>query len=153
MTASISVEVLTVDELRPVIADHFGSVRNFTSGPPPADPGVYVWSADRGVLYIGKAAALTQRIGYEASLISAHDPVSAWQVSVIHMLKVHSATVEWMTTTDLADAELLERRLIEWHRTCVGMAPLVVGWEAKPNSPRKAAELWAQELWRKRQQQ
>lgn len=71
------------------------------------------------------------------------------------MLKVHAATVSWIVTADKAGALLLERRLIEWHRTCVGMAPLVVGWEAKaerrddgkPHGRFAAAERWARALW------
>lgn len=59
------------------------------------------------------------------------------------MLKIHDADVQWVVTEDYAEAELLERRLIEWHRACTGIAPLAVGWNAKKGSPREAGEQWA----------
>jgi hypothetical protein len=55
--------------------------------------------------------------------------------------------VRWIPTADADDAKTLERRLIEWHRTCVGIAPVIVGWEAKAGSPRGLAETWARVLW------
>lgn len=66
----------------------------------------------------------------------------------MHMLTVHQASVQWITTSSHEAALDLERRLIEWHRACVGIAPPVVGWEAKRESPRQAAENWARDLWR-----
>jgi hypothetical protein len=65
------------------------------------------------------------------------------------MLKQHHGTVRWLSTVDHTDAKMLERRLIEWHRTCVGIAPLVTGWEAKAETPRGLAEEWSRNLWRK----
>lgn len=63
------------------------------------------------------------------------------------MLKVLDASASWVITDTHAEAQQLERRLIEWHRTCVGTAPILVGWNAKEGSPRAAAERWAQQLW------
>ena len=150
MTATINVQVLTVDELLPAVAEHFGSDSAFTSDPLPELPGVYVWSADSRVLYLGSAASLAKRVGDEKSWIAGHEPDEQWAVTVVHTLKIYNATVQWVATADHTDAVLLERRLIEWHRTCTGMAPLVVGWEAKKGSPRKAGEQWAQELWNRK---
>lgn len=102
------------------------------------------------MLYIGKASSLAVRLGYEQAEVTAHNPATDWHYTVIHMLKLHAATVGWIVTADEADATLLERRLIEWHRACVGMAPLVVGWEAKDDGKphgRFAAEQWARTLW------
>jgi hypothetical protein len=71
-------------------------------------------------------------VGDEKWWIAGHEPDSQWEVTVIHMLKIYNAMVQWVATPDHADALLLERRLIEWHRACTGMAPPAVGWEAKP---------------------
>jgi hypothetical protein len=147
MTATISVQVLTVDELLPAVTEHFGSEHTFMADSLPQLPGIYVWSTDDRVLYIGSAASLAGRVGDEKGWIAGHKPDEQWEVTVVHMLKIYNATVRWIPTTDHADAVLLERRLIEWHRACTGLAPLVVGWEAKKGSPRKTGEQWAQELW------
>jgi len=147
MPIAVSVDVLTVDELGPAVSAHFGSQRLFTSGPPPDSSGAYVWSSDPAVLYIGSAASLARRLGDYRKWIAGYDPESDWEVSVVHMLKVHQADVQWVTTSSHDQAKELERRLIEWHRACVGIAPLVVGWEAKADSPREAAERWARKLW------
>ncbi|WP_152523113.1 hypothetical protein [Nocardiopsis potens] len=147
MPVPLSVQILTVDELLPAAAEHFGSECTFRTEPLPMAPGVYVWSTDRRVLYIGSAKSLAARVGDEKGWIAGYAPDDYWEVSVVHMLTVYSATVQWIATADHEGAVLLERRLIEWHRACVGMAPLVVGWEAKEGSPRKAAEQWAQRLW------
>lgn len=149
VTATINVQVLTIDELLPALAKHFGSESAFAAEPLPKLPGVYVWSADGRVLYIGSASSLARRVGDERWWIAGHEPEEQWAVTVVHMLKIYNATVQWVATTDHADAVLLERRLIEWHRTCTGMAPLVVGWEAKKGSPREVGEQWAQELWKR----
>lgn len=150
MTATISVQVLTVDELLPAVAEHFGSESDFIASPLPELPGVYVWSTDGRVLYVGSAASLAKRVGDEKWWIAGHEPDEQWEVTVIHMLKIYNATVQWVTTPDHADALLLERRLIEWHRACTGTAPLIVGWEAKKESPRRAGEQWARELWKRK---
>jgi hypothetical protein len=63
------------------------------------------------------------------------------------MLKIHHARPQWLTTSDHDEALLLERRLIEWHRVRVGIAPIVTGWEAKVGSKREDAERWARVLW------
>jgi len=151
MAADITVQVLTLDELEPAITRHFGSGRSFAFGTLPSDPGVYVWTSDGRVVYIGSAKSLSRRVGDEQDMVQAYDPATEWHYSVIYVLKVHGAQVGWVTTTDHADAELLERRLIEWHRACVGIAPVAVGWDAKKDSPRLKAEKWARELWDSRQ--
>lgn len=151
MPAAISIDVLTVEELTSALTDHFGSERNFTAGTPPRSPGVYVWSTKQAVLYVGSAASLARRLGNYESWIAGYDPESAWEVTVIHMLKVHHASVQWITTSSHDEALELERQLIEWHRACVGMAPLVTGWEAKRGSKREAAERWARNLWDRNQ--
>ncbi|MBD0736058.1 hypothetical protein [Streptomyces sp. CBMA29] len=150
MTAAISVQVLTVDELLTAMAEHFGSEHTFLTDHLPNLPGVYVWSTDDRVVYIGSAASLAKRVSDEKGWIAGHEPDEQWAVTVVHMLKIYNATVQWVATADHAEALLLERRLIEWHRTCTGMGPLVVGWEAKKESPRKAGEMWAQELWKRK---
>ncbi len=152
MPTEISISVLTVEDLEPAVTKHFRGVPHpFTSTEVfPEEPGVYVWSAARRVLYIGKADSLASRLGYERGEVAAHNPLTHWHCSVIHLLKLHEATVEWVTTANKTDSLLLERRLIEWHRACVGIAPLAVGWEAKDHGKphgRYAAEQWAQKLW------
>jgi hypothetical protein len=134
----------------PAIIEHFGSPRQLSSGREFPDlPGVYIWSSNRRVMYVGMGSSLTIRLGYEQFEVDAHDPVENWHYSVIHMLRLHGATVEWITTADTEEALELERRLIEWHRTCVGMASLVVGWESKEGSRRQRSEEWARDLWKR----
>ena len=147
MPTPISVQVLTIDELQPAVVEHFGSARAFQADLLPRLPGAYVWSADGRVLYIGSAASLAKRVGDEKYWIAGHEPDEAWEVSVVHTLRIHDATVQWVVTEDYADAQLLERRLIEWHRACTGIAPLAVGWNAKKGSPREAGQQWARALW------
>lgn len=147
MPTPFTVDVLTVEELAPAVAAHCGALHSFASTAAPHEPGVYVWSADRAVLYIGSAALLDRRLGEYARWIANHDPQSEWTVSVVHMLTVHHAGVQWLDTRSYGDALQLERRLIEWHRACVGCAPIVVGWDTKPISPRHTAETWARDIW------
>ena len=99
------------------------------SGAPPALPGTYIWPDDQGhVLYIGSAKLLAVRLGAEQRWVDQHDPASMWEVTVIHGLKRLGATPRWITTTDYDQALRLEgRHLIEWHRACVGIAPILVG--------------------------
>ncbi|MER8162194.1 hypothetical protein [Streptomyces sp. NPDC094472] len=95
MTATINVQVLTVDELLPAVVEHFGSESASTSDPLPELPGIYVWSADGRVLCIGSAASLAKRVGDEKWWIAGHQPDNQWAVTVVHMLKVYNATVQW----------------------------------------------------------
>lgn len=150
-------QVLSVDDLSPALSEHsveVGAHRIFGIGTGvdeiaavPRKPGVYVWDTDGAVLYIGSAASLYKRLTDYAKWLAGYKPNERWEVSVIHMLKIHRSTVRWVQTTHHAEAMRLERRLIEWHRASVGIAPLVVGWEAKAGSPRADAERWAQGLW------
>jgi hypothetical protein len=135
MVADITVQVLTLDELEPAVTYHFGSARVFEFGTLPSRPGVYVWFSDSRVVYIGSAKSLSQRAGWEQGEVKSYEPATEWHYSVIHALKIQNAQVGWITTSDHSDAELLERRLIEWHRTCTGIAPIAVGWDAKKDSP------------------
>jgi hypothetical protein len=139
--------VLTVAELAPALQRHLGTAVAWRDGPAPAAPGVYVWSARGAVLYIGSAASLARRLADYDGWIAGYDPQERWEVSVIHMLKTHGADVSWIPTLDYDDALILESRLIEWHRAAVGIAPVVVGWEAKKKSRRAASQTWAQSLW------
>jgi len=155
MPNSFDVEVLSVGDLRPALLDHFKTSPalnpnspDFSTGAAPRKPGAYVWSCGEGtVLYIGSAARLAERLGDYRRWISGYDPGSMWEVSVVHMLKRYEAEPRWVQTADHGDALLLERRLIEWHRACVGIAPIVAGWEAKRGSARMRAEQWARDLW------
>ncbi|MEV6377763.1 hypothetical protein [Micromonospora musae] len=151
MTALISITVLEVAEFAPALRHHFGTARTWRHGPPLAAPGVYVWAAKGAVLYIGSAASLADRLAGYHGWITKYNPEERWEVSVIHMLKTHGANVCWLPTIDHPDALLLESRLIEWHRAKVGIAPVVVGWEAKTKSRRAAAETWARNLWNDQQ--
>ncbi len=114
----------------------------------PAEPGVYVWytDADRKVLYIGSGADLSERIGRERRLLS-FDPEHDWAESVLYLLRMRAAEVAWVTVETHDEAKLLERRLIEWHRASVGVAPLAYGWEEKSGSLRDAGQTWARHLW------
>jgi hypothetical protein len=147
MPVAVSLDVLTIAEFAPALVAHFGSEQAFSVGPPPAAPGVYAWSSGQPVLYVGSAVSLAKRLGNYQRWIAGYDPDSSWEVTVVHMLKVHQASVQWITTSSHEEALELERRLIEWHRACVGMAPPVVGWEAKRESKRAVAENWARDLW------
>ncbi|RKF24654.1 GIY-YIG nuclease family protein [Micromonospora globbae] len=151
MTALVSVEVLEVIELAPALERHFGAARSWNHGTRPAEPGVYVWSVQGGVLYIGSAASLARRLADYDDWIVKYDPEDRWEVSVVHMLKTLGATVGWLPTIDYADALVLESRLIEWHRAKVGIAPIVVGWEAKKESRRERSQTWARNLWNDQQ--
>ncbi|MBS2532578.1 hypothetical protein KGQ20_07315 [Catenulispora sp. NF23] len=146
MPASITIDVQLIEETAPALLKHFGQPKAWESGPPPNAHGVYCWTSDRRILYIGKGEPLSKRLAYQAD-IDAHDPVSDWAVSVIHMLKRFNATLQWIATSDEGEAALLERRLIEWHRACTGIAPIVVGWDAKKGTQRYAAEQWARDLY------
>jgi len=154
MTASITFAVLQLEQLLPAVRVHFAApgtvVPEFsTSSDRPKTAGVYVWCTgeDRAVLYIGSAAQLSRRLEDEARWVDEHQPDSGWAPSVIHFLQQRRATPFWLPTTDLADARLLERRLIEWHRTTVGCAPLLTGWAPKPGSDQHEAVDWARHIW------
>ena len=148
MPKSVTVDVLSLQELTPALEDHFGIPRNFERGEPPAGPGIYIWASDDdAVLYVGSAASLARRLADYRRWIEGYDPDSGWEVSVVHMLKLHRARSQWLTTEDHREALTLERRLLEWHRACVGIAPIVTGWEAKAGSGREEAEHWARRLW------
>jgi hypothetical protein len=147
MPSQVAIDVCTVMELAPALSEHFGTSRALTKGAPPIGPGVYVWSREDAVLYVGSAASLLRRLADYQRWIDGYDPDSSWQVSVVHMLRTQDATVQWVITGSHGDALTLERRLIEWHRACVGVAPIVTGWEAKTGSPRAYAERWARVLW------
>lgn len=169
MPSSISFPVLTLDELQPALKKHAGGAdlqfshatalgkATATSGatPVPANPGCYVWTCgdDAAVAYIGSAASLAKRLGGYRDWLHDYDPDAAWDVTVVHMLHRLQATVQWVVVGSWQNAVLLERRLIEWHRACTGVAPPVVGWEAKPTSPRGEAEDWARGLYRDRRRQ
>lgn len=86
MTAVISIVVLEVVELEPALRRHFGTATTWRCGTPPAAPGVYVWSARGGVLYIGSAASLVKRLADYGGWITKYNPGDRWEVSVVHML-------------------------------------------------------------------
>lgn len=71
------------------------------------------------MLYVGSAKSLKARVGDELGWIAGHETTERWSVTVVHMLKVFDAAVSWVATDTHEDAVLLERRLIEWHRTYV----------------------------------
>lgn len=149
VTATLSFQVLTLGDLSPVLAAH-AAIRSWsTSDPLPAGPGVYVWTAreDQAVLYVGSAASLARRIANERRWVRGYEPETKWAVTVVHLLKQFDASAHWLATDTHADALLLERCLIEWHRACVGTAPLAVGWDAKPDSATAASRDWARGLW------
>lgn len=152
MSADLVVEVLTVEELEDAVAVHDSEQGRepgcFRSDEPPAEPGVYVWSTEsnRKVLYIGSAANLNKRIGQESQWLS-FDPNHDWAESVLYVLKRRDAEVAWVATDTHEEAKQLERRLIEWHRAAVGIAPLAYGWEEKSGSFREAGQVWARDLW------
>jgi len=154
MPADLTVSVLTVEELEVAVAAHaeeHGGGRGFTSdGDVPAEPGVYVWSTgpERKVLYIGSAADLSERIGNEREWL-LFDPDHDWAESVLYVLRRKDAKVAWVTVETHDKAKLFERRLIEWHRASVGIAPLAYGWEEKSGSLREAGQTWARDLWNK----
>lgn len=155
MPADLTFPVLTVDELEGAVAVHERDEGRepgcFMSGVDvPAGPGVYVWytDTDRKVLYIGSGADLSKRIGEERRLLS-FDPDCDWAESVLYVLKRRDAEVAWVTVETHDEAKLLERRLIEWHRASVGIAPLAYGWEEKSGSLREAGQVWARDHWNK----
>lgn len=164
MTVKIKVEVPTLDELAPAVrrcaeapgeGKHPPLLRDaeLQAGSPPPEPGIYVWSDPHGaVLYIGcgagKTTNLVTRLQKWNDLLADYDPLGDWWgLSVVHFVKEHQGRPRWARATDKDAAEEAERRLIEWHRTRVGIAPLAVGWEAKKGSPRERGEIWAQALW------
>ncbi len=104
-------------------------------------------SDDNAVTYIGSAASLAVRLGREKSWVDGHDPEVDWEVTVVRMLKRFAAVPYWHERPAHDDAVELERRLIEWHRALTGVAPLIVGWDAKNGSPTAGARKWAQQLW------
>jgi GIY-YIG catalytic domain len=147
MPKSVAVDVLSLQELAPALIEHFGEPRAFELGVPPGEPGIYVWSSEDAVLYVGSAASLARRLTDYRRWIDGYDPETDWEVSVVHMLKTHHARSQWLTTSNHDEALKLERRLIEWHRARVGIAPIVTGWEAKAGSGREEAERWARAIW------
>jgi hypothetical protein len=62
MPESIAIDVLSVSELASALTEHFAAPNALHAGDPPASPGVYVWSQDTPVLYIGSAASLAKRL-------------------------------------------------------------------------------------------
>lgn len=118
-------------------------------GDPPREPGIYVWSDPHGaVLYIGRAVDLSRRLGDELDWVRGYDPVGdRWEVSVVHLLAVHQARPRWARASSGPAAEEAERRLIEWHRALVGIAPVAVGWDVKVGSHQGRAQSWARTLW------
>lgn len=147
MPTTLEVPVLTVEELEPALTEHFSIKVALTQGSPPAAPGAYVWETDRKILYIGSGCPLRKRLGDYERWLTGAKPDERWEVSVVYMLKVFNASRWWVTTDSDEDAKLLERRLIEWHRACTGVAPVVTGWEAKVDGPRWHAQEWARSLW------
>lgn len=153
MAGSLEVQVLEAGELEEVLARGVADGLMEDSAwredvPAPQVPGVYVWAASGLVVYVGKAESLAARLGYEQRLRDGYEPAGdRWEVSVVHMLRVYRARPMWARANTAADALEVERRLIEWHRACVGIAPLAVGWDTKPGSPREHAETMARELW------
>jgi hypothetical protein len=147
MTVLISVEVLTDDELEAGATDFLGvDVALDRAWPPPKGPGTYRW-ASRGTLYVGSAKSLLKRLGDELRWIEGYDPDCDWSVTVVHGLRVANATPAWIASRTHAEAQALERHLIEWHRAYTGAAPPLVGWEAKEGSRRWAAQEWARTLY------
>ncbi len=147
-------EVAVLGELLPALAEHVGPGATFNSEwPPPPRPGVYAWvrPGDNAVAYIGSAASLAGRVRREKSWVDGHDPEADWEVTVVHMLKRLAAVPHWHERPTHVDAVELERRLIEWHRALTGVAPLIVGWDAKSGSPTTAARDWSQQLWARMQ--
>jgi hypothetical protein len=154
MTTHVTIEVLAVEELAPALTKHFcAQPPAWQSGPAPATPGTYVWTtrasgeAAGAVLYIRSAASLQRMLADYAGWIDGYDPEERWEVSAIHMLKQSRALVRWLPTADHAEALILESRLIEWHRTEVGIALIVTGWNAKKRSRREESQTWARDLW------
>lgn len=152
MPTILELHVALLEELLPALVEHDGPAAAFAmQWPPPSGPGVYVWATpDDAVAYIGSAASLATRLGRERSWIDGHDPETEWEVTVVHMLKRLSAMPHWYERPSHADAVELERRLIEWHRALTGVAPIIVGWDAKKGSPTSSARRWAQQLWASR---
>lgn len=162
MPGTLEVQVPFVDELAPAVArcavvedDQLGGVpllldQTLHQQPQPGVPGVYVWSTPQDqVDYIGVAKDLDYRLGRESGWVRGYDPDGdRWEVSVVHMLKVHGARPGWVRASSWEAAQEVERRLIEWHRALVGMAPIAVGWDVKASSIRGRAQSWAQHLWR-----
>lgn len=161
MPTMIAFPVLTLAELGPAVQKKLGHPEQFhNDGPPPAEPGCYVWTtnpdggedpADHAVVYIGSAASLARRLSNYDGWIQGHEPDLYWSVTVIHMLHDLDATVRWITVNSHDTAKQLERLLIEWHRTRVGAAPPIVGWDAKKGSPRAAAQDEARALFQELQ--
>lgn len=153
MAGSLEVQVLEVRELEEVLAPSSADGLMIDSAwqdgqPAPESPGVYVWAASGLVVYVGEGESLAARLGRERRLRNGYEPAGdRWEVSVVHMLRVYRAEPLWARATDAAAAVTVERRLIEWHRACVGIAPLARGWDTKAGSPRADAEEWARKRW------
>lgn len=164
MPGTVAVTVPTLDELAPAVrrcaepdaADGHPALlvdAELQAAELPREPGLYVWSDPQGaVLYIGRAAGETRdlaiRVGEELSLVEGYDPVGdRWEVSVVHMLHVHQARPRWARASSAEAAKEAERRLIEWHRALVGIAPVAVGWDVAAGSHQGRAQEWAHALW------
>ncbi|NJC72420.1 GIY-YIG nuclease family protein [Planosporangium thailandense] len=151
MTVKITLDGLSKAELAPAVTAHFDEPRSFVTGTPPRLPGAYLWVVppDDFVGYIGSAADLAARLRDYRRWLDGYKPDEEWEVTVVHMIKIFGGTVWWMPTSTHDDALVLEQRLIEWYRARAGFAPPFVGWEAKKNSKRHAAQEWARTLWNK----
>jgi hypothetical protein len=164
MLTTLEIPALTVDELEPALMEHFAEklrmpVEEFlaiakfppswSTGPAPLSDGVYVWEIDNKVLYIGSGCPLSRRLGDYDRWLAGAQPDSQWEVSVVYILKTMNASRRWVTTDSDRDALLLERRLIEWHRACTGIAPFVTGWAPSRDSHRWHGQRWARALWNK----
>lgn len=96
MAGSLEVQVLSEDELAPVLTrcaeeGHLldGALRDTA---PPENPGVYVGQASGLVVCIGEAAALNRRLTDELGWVCGDDPgEQRWEDSVVHLLRVYRA--------------------------------------------------------------
>jgi hypothetical protein len=146
---SLTFDVLIVADLQPPITRHFGKARTFSDGPPPSGPGIYVWTTRKvqAIAYLASTSSLSARLGEERRWIAEDDPETSWQATVVHLLTTVDAKAHWLATATHDDALELELDLIEWHRACVGTAPLIAGWDAKPLGARSASALRMRALW------
>jgi hypothetical protein len=163
MPTTLEIPALTLDELEPALMEHFAeqlgmpveelAMANFppswstTDEPAPVSDGVYVWDVDNKVLYIGSGCPLSSRLGDYDRWLEGARPDPQWEVSVVNILRTMNASRRWVITDSDRDARLLERRLIEWHRACTGIAPFLTGWAPNRNSQRWHGQRWARALW------
>jgi excinuclease ABC subunit C len=79
-------------------------------------PGVYLYRDEAGeVLYVGKALSLRRRLANYLPAVDG-DPAGRLPVKVTEMVS-RAATVEWIVTSNEAEALLLEQNLIKQHRS------------------------------------